>query len=297
MKKYDNHIERLREPALRAYTITTAASLAVIFVVLFDSGSVAAAGVPVVCGIAGLLLRWTAMPIVLVLTVAYFMIFPLGIPFGNPFREEATAQTRIFDFILIAAILMYLIAQFRLFSLTPAQGLVQAVRPVSTLAANELHHAGVLTAVMVGIGQFIWWFLDEYELHFGHDGPIRTIPPGSLRLEQRVLPSTQSLGLSRFLLLTTLTVMVAAISRMAFWYLRLRQLNPQEARLLLTDTLWKANRRELARQETWRSHALGHDVSRRGVSRSTFRWIVRGIVILNAIGFLAWILYIYFSYR
>jgi hypothetical protein len=144
-------------------------------------------------------------------------------------------------------------------------------------------------------GQMLWALVVNLEPHFGVDAPLRW-KPSPYTSQRAAAPSTQSAELSRFLVLIFAVALVAGVARLAFWYLRLCRLTPLEARLILVDTQWQENRRELARLETWRSHRLGHNASRRGNSYRAFMWVVRAIVLANLVGFLIWILYIYYSF-
>jgi hypothetical protein len=295
MKSHDTHLVRLGEPALRGYVIAAAAALIVLFVVQFENGSVAAAGVPTLCGVAGLLLRWTAMPVALILTLGHFLLFPLGLPIGPvPHLLLRDSYLRLNDVILAAALLVYLVAQCRIFELTVPPSAAARETPASRrIEDNEIPWSFLAIALAVAFGQLAWWLIANLEPHFGADAPFRWRP--SAQVLFRSEPSTQTAELSRFLVLVFALALVAGVARLAFWYLRLRGLTPTEARLILLDTQWQDNRRELARLETWRSYRLGHDVSRRGNADRTFRWVARAIVLAIFVCFLIAILYIYFT--
>jgi hypothetical protein len=291
MKAHDNHILRLGDPVLRGYVIAAAASLVVIFAVQIDTGSPIAAGVPSLCGIAALLLRWTAMPTALLLTLGYLLLFPIGYPLSMPSPSRISdSYLRWDDLVLIAALIVYLFSQYRIFDLTPP-GDAQTRRVEPDEMGRGL--LGVCAAVVTG--QVLWALIANIEPHFGSDAPFRLRP--SAQELFRSHPRTQSDELSRFYMLTLFIVAAAGVAGLVFWYLRLSRSSPLEARLILTDTLWLENRREVARQETWRSHRLGHKVKHR---RPPFRWLrfmirVTAVVILIRIA--AWILYTDFSAR
>jgi hypothetical protein len=63
-----------------------------------------------------------------------------------------------------------------------------------------------------------------------------------------------SAELSRFLLLVFAAAAVVFVGRLAFGLWRLARLTPDEGRLVLLDTAWREQRRELARLETWRAY-------------------------------------------
>lgn len=287
----NSQIARLFEPDLRGLSISVLTALVIIFAIQFDAGSIATASVPVVCGIAGLLLRWTAMPVVVILTLGYFLLFPIGLPFGLASRAPLQeSYFRLDDVLLMTAVLVYLSAQYRIFDTV-----LMEARPRHHF--NPWSRASLVAIVFALIaGQFVWWFLTKLELHSGIDAPLRWKPGVVESMRGQAAPSTFSAELSRFCLLILGLAMILCGIGFVLWYRRMLKLTTLEARMILHDTQWRFNRRELSRLETWRSYRLGHDRSRRGNPELIFRWVVRSIVLAILGSFLAFILYVYYSY-
>ncbi|CAN5324335.1 hypothetical protein BH11PLA2_BH11PLA2_00950 [soil metagenome] len=302
MRLLDQQLLRLFEPALRGYLLAAMASLLVIFAVKFEDGALAAAGVPVLCGIAGLLLRWTAMPVIFTITLCYFILFPVGIPTAG-FSRLILRDThfRPEDMLLAAAVLVYLFTQFRIFSLNQ-QAIPKLIhsdavprRETATIQTGELPRMLITAAVAVIIGQVLWLLLTNLEYHFG-DGPLLRFKPSAGDLLRRLVPpSTQSSEMNRGLLLASGGMFFAVVISFVYWYWRIATLNANEARLILLDQAWREDRREYARLETWRAAKLGHLAKPPSISNRVFRWVVRAIVLAIFLGFLTWISYVNYN--
>lgn len=287
----NSQIARLLDPDLRGLSITVLTALAIIFVIQLEAGSFATACVPVVCGIAGLLLRWTAMPVAVVLITGYFLLFPIGLPFG--LASRAPLQESYFcldDLLLVIAVLVYLSAQYRIFHRVLNE-------PRHRDYVNPWSRTSIMTVIFAVLaGQVAWWLLTNLELHSGIDAPLRWKPGVVELMRGQAAPPTFSAELSRFCLLVLGLAVLLSVVVFTLWYRRLFNLTSLEARMILLDTQWRFNRRELARLETWRSYRLGHDCSRRGNPEVIFRWAVRSIVLAILGSFLAFIMYVYYSY-
>ena len=111
--------ERLLHPQLRGYLTLWAAAVAILFGGMFLRGHFYGAVIPAACAVLGLLFRWTGMPILAVLTLAYFLAFPTGLP-ADAVRsaDVRTSAFGVIDSVLVLAVLGYLTTQYRLFSLT-----------------------------------------------------------------------------------------------------------------------------------------------------------------------------------
>lgn len=283
----ESYAARLLDPRVRGYLVTLVAALAVVFVALFQRGQLLAAGFPVALAVPGLLLRWTAMPVVVVAAVCYLLVFPTGIPFDNAaFATIRASYFEVTDLLFVAAVLCYLTAQYRLYGLTvravpgdwPAAGRPPAGpetrRPADAITGTELQwlFAGVGAAVLAG--QLLWLALTQLDADFTRFPPVTPTSHG-------VAP-----GPSRFVLFVAVFGGVAGAARLVFWYWRLHRLNADQARLVLIDTGWAEVRREAARQETWR--AWGRPGGRDG-DRLSFWAGLRGpalvLVLLASLGF------------
>jgi hypothetical protein len=250
-----SYLSHLLDRRLQNYLMTLGASLAVVFVALLQRGELLAAVVPVALAAVGLLLRWTFIPAVVVFAVCYLLIFPTGLPFDSfGYADIRASYFESSDLLFIPAILCYLSAQYRLFSLT-----VRAIpddrpshlrkrndpeprRPMDRIPPTEMPwlFAGVAAATLMA--QFLWLALTKLEIHPAGFPPIRL---------------AEGLGFSgrasQFVLLAALMAVVGIFTGLVFWYWRLATLNSDEARLMLLDTGWAEVRRELARLETWRA--------------------------------------------
>jgi hypothetical protein len=73
--------------------------------------------------------------------------------------------------------------------------------------------------------------------------------------------------------------------RLAFWYWHLRTLGPDEAKLILIDTQWSEQRRELNRREKWRAWAknLALGVKAKKERAGCLFWIVIGIFVMMSL--------------
>ena len=259
-EKKDNiraYWERLLDERLRSYVVVAAAALLVIFVSGLLAGSIVAGLVPVLMGLCGLGLRWPVMPVFLVIAVAWFQALPFGVPGYSPRPlDPRFTHFRFGDILLVAAVLIYLIAQYRLYTLAhaavPDDRIFRArrkqelpdLRDPARVEEREIPQVVVIAAAALVAGQFLWLFLSETVLDF------HRLPPLELRegFPDRSLPYHASrevvfavgLGVSIFL------------ARLGLWYWRLRSLNRDEAQLVLADTGWSEIRREAARLETWR---------------------------------------------
>lgn len=259
-EKKDNlraYWERLLDERLRSYVVVAAAALLVIFVSGLLAGSLMAGLVPAIFGLCALGLRWPVMSVLLVVAVAWFQALPFGVPVFSPRPlDPRFTHFRFGDILLVAAVLVYLIAQFRLYTLAHAavpddrifrvrrKHEMPDLRDPDRVEEREIPQLLVLMGAALVAGQFLWLFLSETVLNF------RILPPIEIRdgLRGASLPYHASrevmfaigLGVSIFL------------ARLGLWYWRLRSLNREEAQLILADTGWSEMRREAARLETWR---------------------------------------------
>jgi hypothetical protein len=253
------YYDRLLDERLRSYVVVVAAALLVVFVSGLIAGSLYAGLIPAALGFLGLALRWPAMPMVCVASVAWFQALPFGVPIVRmtPIDPRFT-HFRIQDLMLAAAVLVYLVAQYRLFALAhravPDERRVKARRAVPAAAGprdaadveeREIPQLLVVAAAVLIAGQFLWLALSETVLDF------RTLPPFRLRES----------GFGRSWYYTSREVLFALgfgfalfFGRLGFWVWKLKTMNRHEAQLALADTGWLEMRREAARLETWRVH-------------------------------------------
>jgi hypothetical protein len=286
VKTVDSQLAALIRPGILPFTVTVAASLFAIFLLLLESGAPAAAAIPLLCGVAGLVLRWTAMPGFLVVTVGYFELFPLGVPAG-PMSRYLSRPTyfQLDHLLLVAAVLVYLFAQLRLYLLLPGKA-AHAERPEPT-DPGEARRAAFAILGFVIVGQLLWMLVMNVELDVSRGFPLKWV-------ESR--PVRPNLEGNRFMILVAIFAAPALVCGLAFRVFRWYRLPPQEARLILLDEQWQALRRELARQETWRSFARGHDASARADAIRSLRYMMRASLVFVLLGSLLFFLYFFLTF-
>jgi hypothetical protein len=240
------------DPVVPTYTVLCLVALAVIFLVLLQHGFGSwSLSVPLIGGL-GLILRWRAAAQLLLLALAAFLLVEGGevrswIRIGvlNPVRFP------IADFVLCAAVLVYVVAQYRLQSLQhcvfppdprrrertaeKASGLlrlapkmVQQRRSVQLASPWEIGRLLLALPVWAGLAQLCWWALPAHVEFFD-------------------LPR----WIVQALLLTWILGLVLFVSVGLLSYVSLRGARPVEAKLFLQDTLWQETRREQRRLNRW----------------------------------------------
>lgn len=250
-------------PEVRVYAAITAASAVVISLILAQRGDATLALLPLLLAALGLLLRRTSAPGLAVLVACYLMVYPYGTPFTRLQRLDIAAiGVRLPDVVFVAAVLAYLTAQFRLFSLTvravPDERANYAkksaepptVRPAETQTDDELFRMGALLMAALMGGTVLWFAGTKLQVNL--DGWFPFKPASSRRSDM----------LNRGAVLLLLVGVPALALRFVFWFRRWSTLTRDEAGLAALDTAWQENRRELARQETW--HAWGRGVRPKG---------------------------------
>lgn len=251
------------DPAARGYTFTALGALAMIFLILFQQGSDLGGLLIVIIGVAGVLMRWSKAPMLLLLVLTYFMWTPYGVP-GDGYEnrwEIEESRFRIVNVMLVLAVLVYMACQFRLFGLVSQamayEGAVKRKgepptrRPPSLIRPSELGVMFAVAAVLVVFGHVIWWLVNVIEVTPAEDFPFRMGEGGrSLRGYSRdgELPP----GFTRFVLLIGILFFGFIVGRLVFGYWRLRMLGPAEGGMILLDGGWSETSRERSRLEKWR---------------------------------------------
>ncbi len=255
-----------RDSASRNYLLLGLAAVVVVTAVMFVQGGPVAAIIPGAVAALGLTLRWTAMPIFFLVLLAWFLLFPFGVPeVERRFNDVYGSHLRILDIALVGGVLTYFVAQFRLLSLVHQsmpydrpnrlrkKSDKPTRRPESNVAVGEVVRLFVTAGICVLIGQIAWFLIAEPKID------VRQLPPfdfSEIGNPRRMRNPAISHELTRFLLFTGLSAVFAFGFGLVFNYWRLRRLSRDEARLLLVDTEWSESRRELNRQEKWRVWAL-----------------------------------------
>lgn len=307
-----SYFRRLADPDVRGYLLVVFAGLLVVLVALFQKGGPPALLIPLLFAAVGLFLRWTWAPAVVLAVACYLQFFPFILPdpqflYPTPLRES---HFNLADLLFTAAAVVYLAAQYRLYGL--ADRAVPDERPrgdrqreraadrrqPATISENEVPRMLWAAALLAFGGQFLWLLLTELEVSLLGFPPVRLRPDDRGRTVALDLPP----GLSRFVLFAFAAGGFVLAARLAFGYWRLARLSADEGRMILIDGAWREQRREAARQETWRHWGklrgrgvIGPAVPWRRVGRRVGRF-TRGCMVVAVVfgtllvaGLLAWV--------
>lgn len=251
------------DPAVRSYVIAALAGLAMTFLVLFMQGSDIGGLIVVLIGVAGLLFRWVAAPVFVVLIVSYFMILPFGVP-GLSYSSEYEIEAgwfRMPDLMLAMAVLVYVACHYRIYGLVwqavafegaaRRTGEVLARRPAALITPTELGVFVGVAAALVVAGQLVWWAANAVRVTPTEDFPFEWIGSGRAQHREGV-PGGMPPGLTRFVFLVGLLFFGTLVGRVVFGYWRLRTMSAAEGGMVLLDGGWDETRRERSRLEKWR---------------------------------------------
>jgi hypothetical protein len=246
---------------VRNFTFAGLGALGMMFLILLEQASDYGGLMIVVIGSCGLLLRWSAAPIFVLLILTWFLIFPLGVPweyYRNP-SEIVEGRFRITDLMLVLSLLVYLACQFRILGIVsqaiPFDGPIRrkdetpARRPPALISPAEF---GIMLGGCVAFafaGQLLWWLVNSVEVVPTEDWPLQMIES---RSGADYLRGGMQTGMARFVVLVGLLFFGTLIARIVFGYWRLRMMRPAEGAMVLLDGGWSETHRERQRQEAWR---------------------------------------------
>jgi hypothetical protein len=273
------------EPRIRNYVFAALGSLAMILLILLEQGSNLGGMLIVLIGVSGVLLRFTAAPVLIILILTYFMWSPFGLP-GTGYSSPYTIEDRRFHFIdvmLVLSVLVYCASQFRLYGLVyqaiASDGSRHGIdeprlrRPASLIRSSEL---AVMLGISVGLvlaGQLVWLIATTVQITPANPSPLGIAEDQSSQKSRRPRlnplpqggpgtnwqnsppkdePVPLSPGETRFFVLLGFLFFGSLTARLAFGYWRLRTLSPAEGRMILLDTGWDETHRERVRLEKWR---------------------------------------------
>lgn len=263
----DSFRGRFASPAAKNYLFAGLAALAMVFIVLFFNGTDLGGLLLVLVGAAGLVLRWASAPVLFLVLLVYFLVFPFGLPPADDDpRMIAYNRFAVTDLLLAGAVVVYVASHYRLLALTlrafpadePRDRKVTPKpprRPPANVREGEIPRLLVVAAAAVLLGQLGWYVVSSAEVD-----PIAWFP---VRLgkahtfQYRVDPNAPvaagfSQPMVRFLLLVGLGLGFALLARLVFGYWRLTRLTPSEGALVVQEYGWDQTRRELVRLEKWR---------------------------------------------
>jgi len=244
--------QRLRPPAALNYLVLVGAGLLVYGFIMMARGNDAGALLAVLVAVPGILARWTAAPVLVLLLTTYLMIDPgfinlIGLVTGSPwFFPRPGRGFNLEDVLLAAGLLAYTLGHYRLTAMVhqgmPADPTAQRAadpanpprRPPELVAPDELQRTLIVGGCCVVAGQAAWSILTLVETA----GRPRTadFTPGTSRL----ILFAWAVGLALMLVSAALV------------YLRGNQMTGAEAAMVLRDEFFQENRRETDRFQRWR---------------------------------------------
>jgi hypothetical protein len=223
-------------PAANAYLLLGLGGIVVLGAALLQTGVGRWAIVPTLVGAAGLAFRWRSAPLVLLAAVA----FAVAGPWLASWRPRGGVPQAA-ELAVCAAVLAYVVAQYRLFGLTlgvfPPDVRRRLEKPPprdgARVSAREVP-AALLAVAAAAVGAlFLWELAGE------------VLPPWNIARRQ------WRLGLLAWVLGTALIVVASVLGHLGW-----RRLSPLEASLYLRDVIWHETRREQRRIQRWRAWAL-----------------------------------------
>jgi hypothetical protein len=252
------------DPDVRNFAFAGLGALGMIFLILFQQGGDIGGLIVVVLGALGILLRWSASPVLILFVVTYFMVFPFGIPgetLGGQWEIEE-GRFRVTDVMLVMSVLVYLACQYRIYGFVsqalPYEGAARrkdekpARRPPALVRPSEIGVLLAVCAAFVVLGQLIWWAANSLEVVPTADFPLRWAEPDRAR-RGSLLPGGMNTGTARFVVLAGFAFFGTILARLVFGYWRLRAMGPAEGGMILLDGGWSETSRERQRQEAWRA--------------------------------------------
>jgi hypothetical protein len=251
------------------YTIVALIALAALYLDLGERALDLGALFPVVVGLIGLVLRWPAAPLALVIALA----LTLSLQSNSMASFTLSSGPQVADLVLCAAVLAYVMAHYRLTLINrafPAPLAPDAPAPDHPARSQRLvtpQEIGriVLLAPVWAILAYLCWVL----------------LPGE-RGGQEVEPHAWQ-NVWRLVWLAWLVGAPALVLATAAGYYTCRGMSAEEAGLFLQDVLWKETRWEQRRLSRWL--AWGHvRAAKRSAGR---RWRLVAVVAVIAAGIIA----------
>jgi hypothetical protein len=247
-----NVFARLRPPAALNYLVMTAAGLVVYAMIMMSKGNDAGALIAILLAVPGVLARWTASPVLVILLTILMAIDPGFEGVTNFLSRQGWSSHRgaggfeLEDILLAASLLAYTIGHYRLTAIIhqsmPEDPTIRRDkdpanpprRPVELISQTELPRLLIVAAGSVIAGQAIW--LSIYTMdRLGRPGVTEFTP-----------------GTSRFLLTVWLAGLALMVVSAALVYMRANRMTRTEAALQLRDEFFQEERRETDRIQRWR---------------------------------------------
>jgi hypothetical protein len=243
---------RLRAPAAINYLVMVGAGLFVYGLMMMSRGNDFGALLAVFIAVAGILARWTAAPVLILLLTTYLTIDPgflnvIGFVTGEPwFFPKPGTGFNLEDVLLAAGLLAYTVGHYRLTVMVhqgmPNDPTVQRAgdptnpprRSPELAGSDELVKTLIVAGCAAIAGQAAWTMLSLLEKRGRPYAPSFTV------------------GSTRFLMLAWAVGLGLMIVSAALVYLRGSGMTRAEAAVMLRDEFFQETRRETDRLLRWR---------------------------------------------
>jgi hypothetical protein len=224
-----------RSPLATAYLLIGLGAVVVLGIVLLETAGRWAL-IPTLIGSAALAFRWRSGALLFMASVAICQLgrsyfFGWGVGFGT---------TLLTDLILCAAVVTYIISQYRLIGLTggvfpPTSRKAPSLPPRPASADLQEVGAALLAVAAATIGaRFVWEVIGKVPTPWRIDPEIHW-----------------HIGLLAWVILGLVAVVSTVLGHLGW-----RRLSPEEAAIYLQDTLWHETRGEQRRINRWRAWGL-----------------------------------------
>jgi len=240
----------------QTYSLVGFGALAVLGVMLFNlTGGSPLVVIALLPGALGLLFRYVSSPALTLLFLTWLSYFPNMIPSSEPpVQSLSRSHFRLETLMIVAAVLVYLFAQYRLNSLKsrafPSDATDESrkpklrVREASEFQAEELFPSGLVFLFVLLATSLVWLAVASFRVD------ATGVPPLEWRRDNGFDPRSQFLILAGGVAFAMLTLGFGF--RYASWLRR----SPTWGRQYLLDVAWLEHRRELNRQEKRRAAAV-----------------------------------------
>lgn len=243
-------VRDVQEPAILGYLVMFVAGFLLYFFMMSSRASDIPAMICIVIGTFGLILRWRAAPILVLIITTYALIDPAFLGTIS-FFVEGRWQPFTFDsgfsienFLLVIGLMASIIASYRIHAVWErvlpddptirgeAVRVVPVARPVSQILPTELQRVLIVGACSIVGAQLLWLVVTT--------------------TERRMEPHVMTRGIMRGLILLWGIGLVVVFVSSVLQYIRWNRNSPAEAAMILRDAAFHETRRETDRIERWR---------------------------------------------
>jgi hypothetical protein len=226
-------------PAVRNYSLLCLASVFVLVVCMVDRGLGWGSLLPALVGTIALLAQWSMGPPLMLLSLTGLILSSTGYRGTYPIWARRTIPT-VMDLILCAAVLAYVIGQYRLISLSRNIFPIDPRHKRGSSAGSATRRWADLVRPrefgLIVLGLPLWTGL-------------------SVIAWEWLMGQTPSLGIApevwRALLIAWVALVVLGVVATVGGYTRQNAVTPAESLLYLQDQLWRGTRREQTSLNRW----------------------------------------------